>query len=310
MRAAALVLFLCTLPCMSSVVAAPQQTERIRVVDLMPAFFSAWNEGVGKPVDERVRLLKVRLLYPNAAAYNAPEFGLDDPRLAWYLRNVEPSVPAMRRMTEQAGQSIPAAERAFVAAFPDLKPLTVYILPSLLHFDGQTRNGTLFLGIDGLVAFERNNADLSVLMTHELFHIYHYQVNRASFGESGSSDAAVDVQAWTEGLATYVSARLNPNAPRTHVLMSEELAALSPQKTRALACAMEPKLLSAQPDDANLFFDAGVHPPELPARGGYLIGMLAAEQQGRTRTLRELALMTPSDVRSAIAERVRSLCGT
>jgi hypothetical protein len=280
----------------------------VRVVNLMPAFLDAWDRGLGKPMDERVRLFKSGVLYPNRAAYDSPQFKLDDPHVAWYLAAVEPSVPEMRRMTAAIATELPASERAFVTAFPDLRPVTVYFMPSLLHFDGQTRNGTLFFGLDGVVQFEGRHANLGVLVTHELFHVYHYQVNAGSFGESGSTQAPIDEQLWSEGLATYVSARLNPTATREQVLISKDLAELTPSKTKALACAIEPKLSSARDDDANPFFDAGVHPPGLPPRGGYLAGLLIAERLGATRTLHELALLKGAELRSMIASGVKRLC--
>lgn len=280
----------------------------VRVVNLMPAFLDAWDRGIGKPMDERVRLFKSGVIYPNRAAYDSPQFKLDDPHLGWYLAAVEPSVPEMRRMTAAIATELPASERAFVTAFPDLRPVTVYFMPSLLHFDGQSRNGTLFFGLDGVVRFEGPQANLGVLVTHELFHVYHFQVNAGSFGESGSTQAPIDAQLWSEGLATYVSARLNPTATRAQVLLSKDLAELTPAKTRALACAIEPKLSSTRDDDANPFFDAGVHPPGLPPRGGYLAGLLVAERLGTTRTLRDLALLKGAELRGLIASGINRLC--
>ncbi len=280
----------------------------VRVVDLMPAFFDAWDRGLGKPLDDRVRLFESEVIYPNRGAYDNSQFKLDDAHLAWYLNEVEPWIPQMRRMSGTIATELPVGERAFVAAFPDLRPVTVYFLPSLMHFDGQTRNGTLFFRLDGLAAFDGPNANLSVIVTHELFHIYHYQVNPGVFGESGSTHAPVHAQLWSEGLATYVSQRLNPTATRAQVLESEELAALPQAKTRELACAIEPKLDSAQDADATPFFDLGVKPAGLPPRGGYLVGLLVAEQLGATHTLRELALLKGPELRAAIASGARRLC--
>jgi hypothetical protein len=303
----AVAIFLLLALCCAGDAKAAGETQ-VHVVNLMPAFFTAWDRGLGKPLDERVRLFESAVIYPNRGAYDNSEFKLDHAHLAWYLNEVERWVPRMRRMSGTIATELPAGERALVAAFPDLRPVTVYFLPSLMHFDGQTRNGTLFFGVDGLVAFDGSNVNLSVVVTHELFHIYHYQVNAETYGESGSTHAPVHAQLWTEGLATYVSERLNPTATRAQVLVSEELASLPPAKTSELACSIEPKLDSARDADATPFFDLGVKPAGLPPRGGYLIGLLVAEQLGTTRTLRELALLKGPELHAAIASGVRHLC--
>jgi len=286
---------------------SPPQPQ-IRVVDLMPAFFRAWDEGTGKPLEERLRLFKELVLRPNRAVYDYSEFQLDDPHLAWYFDDVAPLVPQMRGVTAQVNGSLPAAERRFTGAFPDLKPVTIYFMPSLLHFDGQTRQGTLYFGVDSLAAYYGDRVNVPVLATHELFHVYHFQVNPHTFGETGSTHSAVWSQAWSEGLATYVSQRLNPGASRTDVLFSADLGALSDERIRALACAMEPKLGSSAESDANPFFDAGRHPAGLPARGGYLVGLLVAADAGRTRSLRELALLNAADSEAQVRSGVHRLC--
>jgi hypothetical protein len=298
--------FACVL--VAAAAARAQEPPQIHVVNLMPAFFRAWDDGAGKPIDERVRLLKADLLYPNRKAFDTGQFRLDDPRLAWYLDEVAGRVPAMRLVTEKIATELPSSERAFVAAFPDMKPTTVYFMPSFFHFDGQSSAGILRFGVDGIVEFEGPDANLGVLAAHELFHIYHYQVNPQTFGESGSTQAPIDAQAWSEGLATYVAQRLNPSATRAQVLLSKDLAELSPANTRRLACLMEPKLASTRESDAAPFFDADVKPPGLPARGGYLIGLLVAEQLGKAHTLRELALMNGAALRAPIAAAVHALC--
>ncbi len=285
-----------------------QESPRIQVVNLMPAFFDAWDGGIGKPIDERVRLLKADLLYPNRKAFDSGQFRLDDPRLAWYLDEIAPSVPAMRRMTDKIATELPSSERAFIDAFPDMSPATVYFMPSFLHFDGQSNGGILRFGIDGIVEFDGPDANLGVLAAHELFHIYHAQVNPETFGESGSTQAPVGAQLWSEGLATYVAGRLNPGATRSQTLLSKDLAELSAAKTRRLACLMEPKLASTRESDAAPFFDADVQPPGLPARGGYLVGLLVASRFGKEHTLRELALLKGGSLTASIAGAVHALC--
>jgi hypothetical protein len=281
--------------------------EQLHVVNLMPVFLEAWDRGADKPMDERVHLMKVLVFFPNAGAFNTPQFSFDDVRLAYYLEAVAPFMPAIRRLATSLETSFPSLEARFSSAFPDFKPGTrVYFQPSLLNFDAQVRYGVMRFGLDGIAKYDGPNANLGVLVSHELFHIYHTQVQSATAipGEG----PALWQKMWSEGLATYVSSRLNPEATRAQALLSNDLASLPDSDVHKLACLIEGKL-DSQSADTSAFFDAGSAPAGLPPRGAYLVGFLIAQKMGQDSTLRSLAYMNGPVLRERIASETHALCG-
>ena len=65
-------------------------------------------------------------------------------------------------------------------------------------------------GIDA-IAILHGPGDMPSFFAHELFHIYHRQVMGSRMPDP---DNFTWWEMWEEGLATYVSARLNPDRPR------------------------------------------------------------------------------------------------
>lgn len=288
---------------------APCEAPRtFRVVNIMPAFWNAWSQGVGKPLDDRVRLFKTLVIDPYRSAYDDPEFRLDKAHIGRYLTAVRAEVPLMHQISSIIASQLAVYQRSFVTAFPDMKPTTIYLMPSMFTFDGQTRNGTLYFGLDGIARFEGAKANPGVLITHELFHAYHFQVNPRTFGKSDSVGVPLYRELWGEGLATYVSYRLNPGATAAQALLSSDLAALSPAKRHKLACLIEPKLSSTNANDATMFFDAGVHPDGLPVRGGYLIGFLVAHKLSIGHELADVTRLLGPELRHNIRLGVQQLC--
>jgi hypothetical protein len=282
--------------------------ERLHIVNLMPAFWQAWDRG--RSLDDRVHLFEQLVAVPNHEAYGTGLFALDQVHIAWYLQDVVPYVPRMRKLPAMLSTEIPSAEQRFLRTFPDLRSgVQVYFMPSMMHFDGQTNNGVLRFGIDGIARFDGGNADLGVLVTHELFHIYHAQVSPAVFGETGSGGSpAIWRQLWSEGLASYVSLRLNPGASRSQVFISAELGTLPPTKAQSLACAIAPALDDTDATRAARFFEVGPHSPQLPSRGGYMIGFLVARDLDVAHDLHALAVMHGNALRSEIVADVARIC--
>jgi len=278
------------------------------VVNIMPAFLDAWHRGLGKPIGERVRIMKERVFEPNEKAFAPSEFRLDDVHIAWYLKDVARLMPLMEKLSATVTRELPSYEQHFEQAFPDFKPTApVYFLPSMLHFDGQTSNGVLRFGLDGIAEHEGDRANLGVLVSHELFHLYHYQV-QASLGARPTG--AIWEQLWAEGLATYVAFRLNPGATPADALLDPRLAALSAPDTSKLATLIAGDIDKSNDQAGDQYFDSGDSPGGLPPRGGYLVGFLVAAQLGQTRDLRQLAALTGEPLHAAIVAAVQSFAKT
>lgn len=278
----------------------------------MPGFFAAENAGI--PIDARVRIFKERILYPYPELYDEGYFTVDDPHVAWYLSRLLPKVLAIRQFETALERSLPSYESAFESAFPNFQQntITIYLMPSLAVFDGMTRDvqgkHALLIGIDN---FAQEDLPMGVFIDHEMFHIYHHEINPQFFPTSSENDLyeyGLYRQLWAEGLATYVSAKLNPTASKAEVLASADLANLQPSGTRYLACNMEAALDSTDAAESALFFDEDRHPKGLPSRGGYYIGYLVASQLGKSSTLAQLDGLNGERLENDIRAAVHSLC--
>lgn len=279
----------------------------LKVVNVMPAFERAWQLGLGKPLDERVRLMKQIVFIPNEPAYD--DYGqipLDDVHIAWFLRDVGPMMPQIRAYENVLRRSLPIFMQRFHAAFPDFEQKgPIYFMPSLFIFDGQSSDGVLRFGLDGIVKYDEKDVNLGVLVSHELFHVYHAQI-QASVGAHPTGDFWESL--WQEGLATYVSFRLNPNSRESEVLHESALAALPPADVMKMACAIVP-LLDKPKESGAQFLDAGGGPPGLPPRGAYLVGFLVAAKIAETTPdLRGLAALHGDELHATITSDVAAIC--
>lgn len=279
----------------------------LKVVNVMPAFERAWRLGLGKPLDERVRLMKQIVFIPNQPAFD--DYGqipLDDVHIAWFLRDVAPIMPQIRAYEEDLRRNLPVYMQRFRGAFPDFEQKgAVYFIPSLFVFDGQSSDGVLRFGIDGIVKYDEKDVNLGVLVSHELFHVYHAQA-QSTVGAHPTGEFWESL--WAEGLATYVSFRLNPNSTESEVLHESALAALPPADVMKMACAIAP-VLDKSKDAGAQFLDAGSGPTNLPPRGAYLIGFLvAAKIAAATPDLRGLAALHGDELHATIASDVAAIC--
>jgi hypothetical protein len=101
---------------------------------------------------------------------------------------------------------------------------------------------------------------------------------------------------WREGLATYVSQRMNPGRDAQQVLWfpTDMVARMKTEKQRGA------RLLLGDIDktgaDASRWFDTSSSVEGLPPRVGYYYGYLFAKSIGAGKSLPALARMKPGDV--------------
>ncbi len=281
-----------------------------RILNIMPAF---WAVEAAPPMrmEARDALFRELVLGPNQDVYGLEEFhrNLSDDGIENYLQKVQPYLPAMHKLDAQVKSEVQPAETRFLATFPDFaSDVTVVFMPSFMHFDGQTtqlESGKLavLFGLDGIARFHGDDADLAVLFSHELFHAYHNQVNPALFKQQ-----ALYAKLWQEGLASYVSAQLNPDASEAVVMLDSRLAEADPKLVPDIARMFLAKFDSTSSDDAAEFFNAG-YQGELPARSGYLLGYRVCRELGKKYDLKALARLSGDQLRTQIRETVVKLGG-
>jgi len=283
-----------------------------RVIDAMPAFWKFWDSTIEEPSDKRVRAFfdTVIAAYPDLFHHGLIASGAltdlgDVPetqaRVAKYLHDVNSYIPAMRHITITIRDNFSRYVQEFSTTFPDYAPIIpVYFSLSLFGFSGgllvSGENTGLYFGVDELARIYGSTGNLKVILQHELFHQYHYQI-----APEISNDLAVWAFMWEEGLATYVSRRMNPGTTVDQVLvMPDRLSELAEPHLPNLARRLLDHADSTNPNDYSDLFTVGQTPAGIPARSGYYVGYRVAEKLAATLSLVELAHLRGPGLKQAV----------
>jgi hypothetical protein len=282
------------------------------VIDALPAFWKFWDSTVNEPEDTRVRAFfdSVVAAYPDLFHHgliaSGPLTDLGDvaeaqARVAKYLHDVGSYIPAMRRITTNIRDHFFRYAQEFSTTFPDYAPVTpVYFSVSLFGFSAGMlipgENPGLYFGVDELARIYGSTGNLKVVFQHELFHQYHYQITPEI-----SDDRSAWAFMWEEGLATYVSRRMNPGTTIDQVLvMPDRLSELALPHLPNLARRLLDHADSTDPSDYSDLFTMGQTQAGIPARSGYFVGYRVAEKLAATRSLVELVHMRGPGLKGAV----------
>jgi hypothetical protein len=269
--------------------------------DLMPAFWSFWGAAKGLPRDEQVRLFQERVVGPHAAVYagvftNVPK---PVPQIVGDALDRMPVIEAgMRELSGRLPDELPRQIARFREAFPKFRCETAtYFLYSAGAFDGATRDvsgkDALMFGLDEIA---RLDEPLSPLFTHELFHVYHAE-------RVPNAPEALYWQIWEEGLASYVSGKLNPGEPACCLPAAHPIDGALPK----IVAGVLARLDSEKPEDYRRYLLGAKETLDIPQRSGYLLGERIAAEAGKTRSLEELADLQPAEVRKLVESELRRM---
>jgi hypothetical protein len=290
-----------------------------RVINAMPTFWQFWDTTIAEPMDKRVRgfFNTVVAAYPDLFHHGLIASGaLTDlggvpeaqARVAKYLREVSAYIPAMRHITIIIRDSFSRYVQEFSTTFPDYSPTTpVGFTVSLFGFDGGLRvsgeNTGLYFGVDELARIHGSTGNFKVILQHELFHQYHYQI-----APEIGNDRAAWAFMWEEGLATYVSRRMNPGTTADQVLVTpDRLSELAQPHLPDLARRLLDNADSINPNDYIDLFSVAQTPSEIPARSGYFVGYRVAEKLATTRSLVELVHLRGPELKLAVLSALAEL---
>ena len=283
-----------------------------RVIDVMPAFWNFWDTTIEESTDQRVRdfFNTVVEAYPDLFHHGLIASGaltdLDgvpeaQARVAKYLQDVSSFIPAMRQITITIRDNFFRYVQEFSTTFPDYAPTTpVHFSVSLFGFSGgllvSGENTGLYFGVDELARIYGPTGNFKVILQHELFHQYHYQI-----APEISADPAAWAFMWEEGLATYVSQRMNPGTTADQVLVTpNRLSELARPHLRDLARRALDRADSTNPKDYSDLFSVEQAPRGFPARSGYFVGYVVAEKLAATRSLVELVHLRGPELKLAV----------
>jgi hypothetical protein len=290
----------------------------LRTINAMPAFWNFWDTTLGEPAEVRVSefFSKVVDVYPRlfsrqfiggplADQEDAPEVRA---RVSKYLREVQPAIPTMRMISATIRNRFAGYVREFSKVFIDYAPNTpVYFSVSLFGFSGgllvSGENSALYFGVDELARIYGQHGNLKVIFQHELFHQYHFQI-----APEISSDRAAWAFMWEEGLATYVSQRMNPGATLDEVLVTPlRLSELAKPHLVALSRRLLEQADSTNPGEYSDLFTTEQTPDEVPPRSGYFVGYKVAERLAATRSLVDLVHLQGPELRRAVLRTLSEL---
>ena len=241
---------------------------------------------------------------PNAAVYDGAFHGAPVP-VAKFVGDALAKVPAiepdMRELSGRLSAELPRQITRFRETFPRFQCDTaVYFLYAAGAFDGATREvsgkDALMFGLDTIA---RLKEPLSPLFAHELFHVYHAE-------RIPKPPEAFYWQMWEEGLASYVSRRLNPDVPESQVCCVPPAEAVDAVLAKVVTGALE-RLDSAKEDDYRRYFLGGEEAIDIPRRSGYVLGYRIAAEAGKTRSLEELAELPPDQVRKLVESGLKRM---
>jgi hypothetical protein len=284
--------------------------------DLMPAYEKFAAETAGLPPQQRAAVFVGDFAhrYPD---YYAPDvFGdaarmqasalryFDPGRAAIVFPNVPPlTAERLVALGRVVGPQFVRQQQRFMRTFNDFScDTTVEFGVSLMKFDGHPvefgGKRYLLFGVD-VIAMLHEPADMPAFFDHEIFHLYHRQIMglRAPQG-----DAPAWWTMWTEGLATYVSQRMNPGLDAQQVFWYPRDMVLRMEQERARAARLMLRDIDKTGPDGDRWFLASAAVEGLPIRAGYYLGYLFAKSQGEGRRLPQLARRGPRQIhREAVA---------
>jgi hypothetical protein len=300
-----------------AVAAAPDGgTERLRVVDAAESCAEFWRRATGATPEQQSRAFEELLRAPHPTLYTSAVLGLEEPlsrsvpeRLAKMakMRKFLPDparVEEVRRTLEADLQESAVQFRKTFPGFAVKRPIS--LVCSLGAFDGGTRKvegaSMLVFGPDVIAAIRPRGFNLRPFLEHELFHVHH---------EALLPDAPETLvqSLWEEGLATFVSEALNPGATHEEISVTDPLIAAATPRIPELASRLLGHL--DEPDSGpvykQFFYGSLEGASDVPPRSGYLLGWKIAEAAGKTRSLAQLAAMTPAESRALVEGALRAM---
>jgi Predicted Zn-dependent protease (DUF2268) len=278
------------------------------VYDLIPDLFN-FLRIAPEEKEHRARLFEQLMIHPHPEIYARPQlFNTDLPALEQYLDGLAAYLPAIEQLHRRFEEQRAVIQAKFLNEFPDFDSsrARVYLMLSLFRFDGKIPHDNprmLLLGLDGLAKFHGADARLAVIVSHELFHLYHFQVNPLP---RDADRVELYRLIWQEGLATYVSKVLNPEASLADVLLDPRLAEEGPRFIPLSAHHLLAQLKSTD-DATTALYLTYRHSGVIPARMGYLIGFEVARRAAATRSLTELARLRGRALLSLVRQQVQLL---
>lgn len=282
----------------------------MKVHDLAGPFVDVWDRNVGKPDEEFIRDFKATVAARFPAFYDVERFAgkKTEAQRDAEIAAARAAFPALRDTytlkVARFNQDLPIHIASFRRLFPDYEAKNdLWFVHSLGEMDGGKRrlNGEMvfIFGAD-MMARHQGKEPGTFFFHHELFHDY-----QPLQCKSWPIWAAL----WQEGLASHVAKQLNPDATDDEMLLNlppNMAADTRKQMGRALDDLYANLDSTDQEAYSGLFLRKG-DKSGMPARRGYYLGMLVAEEAARSMSLQQLAKLPCDAVRPVVVSAVERL---
>jgi hypothetical protein len=276
------------------------------IIDLIPQDVRVLESLAGN-TEARVERFSKEVLDAHPEVYQRL-WRVDPAQTKAYVDRAPEYVARIRQLHGLFESQAPAILDRFCQAYPEFVPAKakIYLMLSLGRFDAKIPSqhpDSLLIGLDGLARFHGTDAPLGVILSHELFHLYHFQINPLP---KNPDDLPLYRLLWQEGLAVYASQQLNPGASLGDVLLDPRLAAQGPasiptEAKRLLTC------LDSREDIVAAHFLAKSEDGEVPGRIGYLIGYDVVARLAKNRSISSLARLRDPGLRFTFRREVYKL---
>ena len=281
------------------------------VVNVMPRFWRFLDAARDADAAEKRRLFREVVIAGDAAVFQAFSGGPSDALLDKWLLDVAPWLDAMHDVDARLDKELRTYRRTFAAMFPAARwdDTYVYFMPWFFISDagtGSLADGRriLIFGVDDIARYRGSRSNLATLFHHELFHLYHAAVHPEW---AGSGRGPLYRAVWVEGLATYVSRLLNPQAALGEVLGDAALPSRMPGGLGTVAHGIHTEMDSTSASINRDYLSASPTTKELPARSGYYVGMLVAERLSVRHSLTQLVTLRDPELRSEVSDALQDI---
>lgn len=278
----------------------------------MDDFWKFWEKGEKADIPTRTKLFREIVINPHKEIFLGFTGEISDEDFAPYFKAMPKFVPKLRKITDKLDKDLPAQLAKFKETFPDMSwNGTVVFMPNFGQTDsgGGAINGKGYqiFGVD-TIAFEYGeNADLSVLFSHELFHLYFGQFHPELGKNREKGEIPLYLLIWNEGLATYASQKLNPKATVDQLFLTNPTAKESAPILPKLAKKVLGNFDSGEKEIWQPFLAAQKISDEIPPRSGYYVGYKIAEELGKKMSLQKLAELTGKDLQKKMKQVLAKL---
>jgi hypothetical protein len=301
-------LLICVAACL--LVSGPATAQAgCQIVDLMPQFWKALD---GQNAAARLR---ATIVDPHPDLYNDDYVNVPpSPKWEELVTRDRAYVDAHRREVHEAETYLTTHVRqymdAFRSTFPDYRcDFVFYIAPSFGRMDGAAglvKGQHRIIFAPDVIPRYHKLPDLKVLIDHETFHIYHHQATSV-FGASADAVPTTEEALWGEGLATFVSWRMNPGVSLDVALLQPGIPEGAQPHLAQIASDLLQHLHEEDKATYNHYFVANQQPQGYPPRAGYYVGFLIAQNLASRYTLPQLAKLKGDELTDVIIQELREL---